>query len=123
MSSTDFKFHLVAMSINIDELTSIASSFEQLRVVVIGDIFIDKLIFGKIQSILPEFVHAVPELNQIESIYTGGAASNCAVNCAKLGCKNVFIIGVIGNDYDGKCILNELKEMYSINTLCRLYGY
>lgn len=81
-------------------------SFEGRRIVVVGDVMLDRYVYGTVSRISPEA--PVPVLLvEDEAGYAGGAA-NVAVNLARLGA-NVALVGVVGEDQYGQ----ELIELLS----------
>ena len=87
-------------------LLSIISRFSQAKILVIGDIMIDEFIWGKVSRISPEA--PVPIVNVAgESLRLGGAA-NVANNIRSLEGK-VLVSGIVGKDWMGDKILQELK--------------
>lgn len=100
-------------NLSLNDIENVGADFKKLNIVVIGDMYVDKLLFGKMQGILNEF--AAPMITEQSRKHLLGAASNVAVNCSKLECGNVFMIGVVGDDDDGKWILNQLENGYNIN--------
>ena len=82
------------------------------KVLVIGDVMLDRYFYGKVTRISPE---APVPINRIEQQRdTLGGAANVAHNLAKLGCQ-VWLSGVIGNDYHGKLLLRKMKK-FGINS-------
>lgn len=77
------------------------------KILVIGDIILDKYIQGKVERISPEAPVPVI-LFQKESCLLGGA-SNVARNISSFG-GNVTLIGRIGNDKDGELIIKKCNE-------------
>lgn len=83
------------MSINKERAQEILSSFIGKKLLVVGDIFLDHYVFGKVERLNPEA--PVPILHaQREQDATGGAG-NTAKNAAMLG-SSVSCIGLTGND-------------------------
>lgn len=77
----------------------IFNAFDNLKVLVIGDVMIDSYLWGKVDRISPEA--PVPILNvQKREIRLGGAA-NVALNVQALGAIPV-LCSIVGNDLDGK---------------------
>lgn len=72
--------------------------FSTARILVIGDVMLDRYWSGQAARISPEAPVPVVKVKTIEE-RVGGAA-NVALNIAKLG-GNVTLIGVIGDDSDG----------------------
>ncbi|MDD8016825.1 MAG: D-glycero-beta-D-manno-heptose-7-phosphate kinase [Bacteroidota bacterium] len=69
------------------------------RVAIIGDVMIDRYVWGTVSRISPEAPVPVVEVES-ESTRLGGAA-NVANNITSLGAK-ALLIGVVGNDNNGK---------------------
>jgi D-beta-D-heptose 7-phosphate kinase/D-beta-D-heptose 1-phosphate adenosyltransferase len=80
------------------------------KILVVGDVMLDKYIFGSIEKISQEAPTAV--LNVIsdknENIRLGGAA-NVAANVKSLG-SDVTLVSLTGNDYNSKILKNILKK-------------
>lgn len=79
--------------------------FKGKRVLVLGDLIVDRFIWGSVSRICPEAPVPVVEI-KTESTRLGGAA-NVAANIRSLGGMPVPI-GVIGDDLDGR----SLREMF-----------
>lgn len=94
------------------KLKAIINRFHKAKILVIGDLILDEFIWGKVDRISPEAPVPVVWVNS-ESFMPGGA-SNVASNIAALGgvCS---ITGVIGNDKNGKTLVEELKRR-KVNT-------
>jgi len=79
------------------------------NILVIGDLILDTYISGVVNKISPENHCPVFELaNSKKNFYLGGAA-NAAINLSLLG-NNVFLIGKIGKDKNGRIIKNLLEN-------------
>jgi len=76
-------------------------------VLVVGDMMLDKFIWGKVKRISPEAPVPVVEV-QSESYMPGGAA-NVMNNLYTLGAQ-VYAAGTIGQDREGKTLLKTLNE-------------
>jgi D-beta-D-heptose 7-phosphate kinase/D-beta-D-heptose 1-phosphate adenosyltransferase len=86
---------------------SVISNFEKQRIIVIGDIMLDRFIAGSVSRISPEA--PVPVLKAKDERISIGGAGNVAVNLISLGgCVKIF--GVIGNDDDGNKLSELLKQ-------------
>jgi D-beta-D-heptose 7-phosphate kinase / D-beta-D-heptose 1-phosphate adenosyltransferase len=80
--------------------------FAGCRVIVVGDLMLDKYLSGSVERLSPEA--PVPVLLQeTERAVLGGAANVCA-NLAALGAE-VVAIGVIGRDEAGSLLLERLR--------------
>jgi rfaE bifunctional protein kinase chain/domain len=80
---------------------------DKLSVLVLGDVMLDKYIWGSVKRISPEA--PVPVIDVVKETATAGGAANVAFNLSSLGVK-VDIVGVIGDDYAGEEALHLLKE-------------
>lgn len=87
------------------------SDLSNKKILIIGDIMLDKYYYGSVERISPE--SPVPIVNVNRSYLTLGGAGNVANNLAELGC-NVFVSGVIGNDDNGENV-NRLFEKEKID--------
>ena len=81
--------------------------FSKARILVIGDIILDKYFHGNVTRISPEAPVPVI-LKQYEKTVPGGAA-NVANNLRKLGNK-VLLLGIAGNDNNGWLLSSILKD-------------
>ncbi|HEX68144.1 MAG TPA: D-glycero-beta-D-manno-heptose-7-phosphate kinase [bacterium] len=90
-----------------DKLIEILHRFSQVKVLVVGDVILDRYIKGKVERISPEAPVPVVEVME-EEIRLGGAA-NVASNIKSLG-GEVFLVGIVGKDEDGKMVQDMLRE-------------
>ncbi len=90
-----------------EKLLAILDNFKNKKVVVIGDIMLDKYIWGDVSRISPEA--PVQVVNVLRETYEAGGAANVANNISALGSKG-FIIGISGNDESKNILLNEIKR-------------
>jgi len=79
--------------------------FENARVLVVGDVMLDRYWHGMSTRISPEAPVPVVNVNQTED--RPGGAANVALNMSALGCK-VSLVGVIGNDEAGEILQRSL---------------
>ena len=70
------------------------------RVLVIGDIMLDRYTFGQVERISPEMPVPVLQANSVDC--RAGGAANVAAMCQALGLE-VTLAGVTGDDADGRC--------------------
>jgi D-beta-D-heptose 7-phosphate kinase/D-beta-D-heptose 1-phosphate adenosyltransferase len=82
--------------------------FPEVKVLVIGDIILDKYVWGDVSRISPEAPVPVVEVKR-DTRMLGGAA-NVIHNIATLGTRPT-LCGVVGQDRTGKVIINELNNM------------
>ncbi len=94
---------------NFEELFS---RFPSIKVAIVGDVMLDTYWWGNVERISPEAPVPVVALQRKE-LRVGGAA-NVALNTVSLGA-NTSIISVIGDDKDGKDLVQLLKDK-SIDT-------
>ena len=87
--------------------SSIIENFRNKRIIVVGDIMLDRYLIGTVSRISPEA--PVPVLKAIEERLSLGGAGNVANNLKSLGAK-VEIFGVVGSDSDGEILLNQLSQ-------------
>jgi D-beta-D-heptose 7-phosphate kinase / D-beta-D-heptose 1-phosphate adenosyltransferase len=76
-------------------LNLLEGGFSQLKVLVIGDIMLDRYIHGEVERISPEA--PVPILRHAQRYERAGGAANVAMNIAGLGCQT-FLAGFWGAD-------------------------
>jgi len=81
--------------------------FPPTKVLVIGDIMLDRYIHGTVERISPEA--PVPVLLQEHMASHPGGAANVAVNLHHLGAA-VYLAGVIGKDPHGAALIESLKS-------------
>jgi D-beta-D-heptose 7-phosphate kinase/D-beta-D-heptose 1-phosphate adenosyltransferase len=84
--------------------------FKDRKILVLGDMMVDKFVWGKVSRISPEA--PVPVVLIEKETYAFGGAGNVANNLTSLGAQ-VYIAGVIGNDVDG----GRMKEEMSIKNM------
>ncbi len=73
--------------------------FENISILVIGDVMLDQYTWGNVSRISPEAPVPVVRVNSKSKVI--GGAANVASNLAGLGCK-VTLIGLTGNDDRGR---------------------
>ena len=91
------------------------TSFEKFKdqhIAIIGDIILDKYIFGKVERISPEA--PVPIVTVIDEKYSPGGAANVAANVATLG-GNAYLFGIVGNDQAKEILYRKTNDL-NINT-------
>src|SRR5580704_16182000 len=76
-------------------LNLLEGGFSQLKVLVVGDIMLDRYIHGEVDRISPEA--PVPVLRHARRYERAGGAANVAMNLAGLGCQT-FLCGFWGGD-------------------------
>lgn len=101
---------------NISHYTKLKKTFQETAVLVIGDIILDLYVAGQSTRISPEA--PIPIVTVESNTYVLGGAANVANNLSTLGAKT-YLMGVIGNDTEGKIVKSLLKEkkINSSNTI------
>jgi D-glycero-beta-D-manno-heptose-7-phosphate kinase len=94
-------------SIKKEHIREIFKSFNNLNVLIIGDVMIDSYLWGKVNRISPEAPVPIVSVTGKE-IRLGGAA-NVALNIQALGA-NPILCSVIGVDSEGQSFLDLLKK-------------
>lgn len=79
--------------------------FKKGRVLVVGDLILDRYIWGKVDRISPEAPVPVVKVER-ESVHLGGAA-NVLGNLTAMG-GHAVIVGVTGRDYNGEELIGLL---------------
>jgi rfaE bifunctional protein kinase chain/domain len=90
---------------------------EGIRILVVGDIMLDKYVVGNVERISPEA--PVPIVHVTEEYHTLGGCGNVARNIAELGAK-VDCLSSIASDVTGELIVEELIKL-KIRS-CLFYG-
>jgi len=90
-----------------NKLFKLLDNFKNKKILVIGDIMLDKYIWGDVSRISPEA--PVQVVNVIKETYEAGGAANVANNISALSGK-AFMVGIAGNDESKNILLKELKE-------------
>ncbi|MFW9871775.1 MAG: bifunctional heptose 7-phosphate kinase/heptose 1-phosphate adenyltransferase [Candidatus Thorarchaeota archaeon] len=85
-----------------------AKDIEKLKILVVGDIMLDKYVVGDVSRISPEA--PVPIVNVLEEYYTLGGSGNVVRNIRELGAQ-VDCLASIGNDLSGNTIKKELIDI------------
>ena len=92
---------------NYDSGTFLKEVLPKLRIAVIGDIMLDRYIFGKVDRISPE---APVPVNLVQSLRAAlGGAANTVSNLASLGCR-VYASGLVGNDENCRTVRKLFRE-------------
>ena len=87
------------------------NSLPNLRIAVIGDLMVDRYIFGSVSRISPEAPVPVNQVKKMKEVL--GGAANVAANLANLDA-HVFIGGVAGQDNHGD-LLQDLLDSNGID--------
>lgn len=85
----------------------IFTSFNNVQVLIIGDVMLDSYIWGVVERISPEA--PVPIVNVKKKDFRLGGAANVALNLSSLGAKPI-LCALAGDDEDGKKLFQRLEE-------------
>jgi rfaE bifunctional protein kinase chain/domain len=88
-------------------LDNIFNTFNQLKIVIVGDVMIDSYIWGSVERISPEA--PVPVVNVRKQERRLGGAANVALNVQALGAMPI-LCSVIGKDEDATHFNNLLQQ-------------
>ena len=88
-------------------LLKILENFKGKKILVIGDIMLDKYIWGDVSRISPEA--PVQVVNVLKETYEAGGAANVSNNISALSGK-AFMVGITGNDGAKNILLDELRK-------------
>lgn len=91
----------------VEDLQKLFKNFHTKKILIIGDIILDRYIFGKVSRISPEA--PVPVVDVYEESYRLGGAANVANNIVALGGK-AYISGIIGRGSAGRIVRDLLEE-------------
>src|SRR5262245_63910427 len=96
---------VASTSLDLAALRALVPRLAGRRIVVWGDLMVDRYLWGRVDRISPEAPVPVVEIER-ESFALGGAG-NVAANLAALGAKPV-LVGVVGKDADGDQLVEAL---------------
>ena len=91
-----------------NDLAKWVRSLRGRRVLLIGDLILDRYLYGDAERISPEA--PVPVLRTVETREAVGGSANVAACLAALGC-HVSVCGTIGRDRHGETLAQLLKEL------------
>lgn len=89
-------------------ISDIIQGFSRLKIYVLGDLMLDRYLFGEVKRISPEAPVQVLKVSA-EKVSPGGAA-NVANNVKSLGA-SVAVFGVTGGDRDGETLIDLLTRI------------
>ena len=90
------------------KLSTFLRRFDQVHVLVIGDLMLDRYIWGRVERISPEAPVPVVRVTR-ESLHAGGAG-NVVANIRALG-GSVVACGAVGKDQAGQRLCHELTAL------------
>ena len=90
-----------------EEIEALFSSFNNLRIMVIGDVMVDAYMWGKVNRISPEAPVPIVAVDRLENRL--GGAANVSLNVQALGAIPLTF-AVIGDDEKGNLLRQLFKE-------------
>lgn len=90
------------------ELVELVKQFRGKKIAVVGDVLLDKYLFGKIERINPDRP-GYPLLRVEREEHRLGGAGNVSLNLASLGAR-VSLFGAVGNDISGLILRKRCKK-------------
>jgi len=94
-------------------INELFNSFNNLNIIIIGDVMLDAYLWGKVDRISPEA--PVPIVAVSKKEYRLGGAANVALNLQALGV-TPFICALVGDDTEGKEFIKLLKNAEIVDT-------
>jgi len=88
-------------------MTALIPDFSQTRILVIGDVMLDRYVWGSVTRISPEA--PIPVVHVQDRTSRLGGAGNVAANLAGIGCQ-VTLIGILGKDQAGTQLAELLRK-------------
>jgi len=90
-----------------NNLINIIGKFKDKKILVIGDVMLDKYIWGEVSRISPEA--PVQVVNVVKESYAPDGAANVANNIAALNSR-CFMVGAVGKDETKNQLIEQLKK-------------
>ncbi|MGN7610570.1 bifunctional D-glycero-beta-D-manno-heptose-7-phosphate kinase/D-glycero-beta-D-manno-heptose 1-phosphate adenylyltransferase HldE [Magnetococcales bacterium HHB-1] len=88
-------------------LETVKRGFQHCQIMVVGDLMLDRYLWGDVSRISPEA--PVPVLRLRKETENGGGAANVAINLAHLQVKPL-LFGLVGQDDAGRQLIDLLKK-------------
>jgi rfaE bifunctional protein kinase chain/domain len=92
----------------VNNIQQVFDSFNNLKVLIIGDVMVDAYLWGSVDRISPEAPVPIVAVKKRESRL--GGAANVAINIQSMGAIPV-LCSVIGNDRNGEELIALMKEL------------
>ena len=96
------------MNIDIEKLKNLISELGKAKILVIGDLALDEMVYGDTERISREAPVLI--LQHTYTNYILGGASNAAHNVSTINNGKVSVIGIVGDDYQANDLKNAFKE-------------
>ena len=91
-----------------DSLYEAVARFAEARVLVVGDVMLDRNVIGRVERVSPEAPVPVLQVESEEQL--PGGAANVARNVSALGAA-VTLVGVVGRDADGRELVHQIEAL------------
>jgi len=95
-----------------NELVEILDRVHAVRVLVLGDVMLDRFVYGTVGRVSPEA--PIPVLEVDRAVDSAGGAANVARNVASIGA-NVTLVGVMGDDAWGADLKKQIATSPNID--------
>ena len=96
------------MEINLEKLKELINRLKDTKILVIGDLALDEMIYGDTERISREAPVLILQHTHTKHIL--GGASNAAHNVSKINDGKVAVIGVIGEDYQAEDLKTAFRN-------------
>lgn len=96
------------MEINLEKLRGLIKALGEAKVLVVGDLALDEMVYGDTERISREAPVLI--LQHTHTKFILGGASNAAHNVSTLNGGKVSVVGVIGEDYQAQDLKNAFNE-------------
>jgi len=97
--------------VQLETLVALLNGFHAARVLVLGDVMLDRFVYGSVERISPEA--PIPVISVERMVDMPGGAANVARNLAALGARTT-LLGVIGADPAGEALRAQLAASPTI---------
>lgn len=91
----------------IERCEAVMGNYAAQKILVLGDLMLDRYVYGKVDRISPEA--PVPVVHVREEIRQPGGAANVALNIQSLG-GSASVAGIVGDDSAGRDLLQSMKD-------------
>ena|SRR5436309_716564 len=96
----------MSRSFDLAALRGLVARFSGRRILVLGDLMLDRYLWGRVDRISPEAPVPVVEIER--ETFTLGGAGNVAANLRSLGAEAI-LAGVVGSDDEGERLVETLR--------------
>jgi D-beta-D-heptose 7-phosphate kinase / D-beta-D-heptose 1-phosphate adenosyltransferase len=97
-----------------DTLVELLDEFHGAKVLVLGDVMLDRFVYGSVERISPEA--PIPVMSVERSVDMCGGAANVVRNIASLGAQ-ATLIGVVGQDMAAEDLRKQLHSLPTVKAL------